>query len=606
MDNNYPPYVFLDGKGSLQGILIDQWRLWERKTGVEAVITGMDWGEALRRMERGEFDVIDTIFFNERRAGIYDFSKPYSKLDVSIFFNKDISGISNADSLQGFPVAVKSGDAAIDFLREKGISLFQEYPSYEAIIRAAKDQKVMVAVIDNPPALYFLYKMGILSQFRHSAPLYAGEFHRAVRKGNAAILKTVEDGFAHISEREYQDINRRWFGTEAIAFYKYLRSITIGLGALILVVLFLIAWNWTLRKKIREKTADLREEIALNIKKTEALQESEAQFHILSDNLPGGIVYQIDFGEDGQQRRFRYISAGVERLHGVKVVEALSDATTIYGQVVEEDRHLLAEREASALANMTPFSVEVRIRSVSGEIRWVLLASSPRRLSDNHLVWDGIEIDITSRKLAEEDSKQTLERLHKSLGGTIQAMAMMVETRDPYTAGHQKKVSNLARVIAQEMGLSKDMIDKIRMAGVIHDIGKLSVPAEILSKPTKLTDIEFSLIKVHPKSGYDILKDIDLPYPIAEIVYQHHERLDGSGYPQGLKDGQILIGSCILAVADTVEAMASHRPYRPGKGIDAAFEEIEKNKGIFYDAKVVDTCIRVFREKAFTFETTWP
>jgi PAS domain S-box-containing protein len=348
----------------------------------------------------------------------------------------------------------------------------------------------------------------------------------------------------------------------------------------------------------------LKEEIALNIKKTEALQESEAQLRTLSDNLPGGIVYQVDFGEDGRQRRFRYISAGVEQLHGIKVVEALSDATTIYGQVVEEDRHLLAEREAFALANMTPFSSEVRIRSLSGEIRWVLLASSPRLLSDNHLVWDGIEIDITSRKLAEEDLKHALEELHKSLGGTIQAMAMMVETRDPYTAGHQKNVSNLARVIAQEMDLSKDMIDKIRMAGVIHDIGKLSIPDEILSKPTKLTDIEFSLIKVHPRSAYDILKDVDLPYPIAEIVYQHHERLDGSGYPQGLKDGQILIGSFILAVADVVEAMSSHRPYRPGKGIDAALEEIEKNKGIFYDAKVVDACVRLFREKGFTFETT--
>ncbi|MDD5010081.1 MAG: HD domain-containing protein [Syntrophorhabdaceae bacterium] len=137
-----------------------------------------------------------------------------------------------------------------------------------------------------------------------------------------------------------------------------------------------------------------------------------------------------------------------------------------------------------------------------------------------------------------------------------------------------------------------------------HDLGKIAVPAEILSKPTKLTDIEFSLIKVHPQAGYDILKNVYLPYPIAEIVYQHHERLDGSGYPRGLKDGQILLEACILAAADVVEAISSHRPYRPAKGIDAALEDIEANKGIFYDTKAVDVCTRLFREKGLAFEAT--
>jgi PAS domain S-box-containing protein len=213
----------------------------------------------------------------------------------------------------------------------------------------------------------------------------------------------------------------------------------------------------------------------------------------------------------------------------------------------------------------------------------------------------GISVDITDRKLAEENLKETAEKLRKSLLGTIQAMSLMVETRDPYTAGHQRRVSKLARVIAQEMALSLDTVDAIRMAGIIHDIGKISIPAEILSKPGKLSDMEFSLIKVHPQSGYDILRDVGLPYPVAEMVFQHHERLDGSGYPQGLKNGQILLESQIIAVADVVEAMASHRPYRPALGIGVALEEIEKNKSIFYDAVVVDVCVKLFREKRFTF-----
>ena len=159
------------------------------------------------------------------------------------------------------------------------------------------------------------------------------------------------------------------------------------------------------------------------------------------------------------------------------------------------------------------------------------------------------------------------------------------------------RVADLARAIATEMGLSQDTIEAIRMAGPIHDIGKLSIPAEILSKPKKLTEIEFSLIKEHARTGYEMLKDVESPWPLAQIVYQHHERMDGSGYPRNLKGDEILMEARIMAVADVVEAMASHRPYRPGLGIDAGLEEIEKNRGTHYDNAVVDACLRLFREK---------
>ena len=211
----------------------------------------------------------------------------------------------------------------------------------------------------------------------------------------------------------------------------------------------------------------------------------------------------------------------------------------------------------------------------------------------------GLNIDITERKQAEEQLQQTLESLRKAFGATIQVMVSAVEMRDPYTAGHQLRVANIASAIATEMGLSQDKIEGIRMAGSIHDIGKLSIPAEILSKPTKLTNIEFSLIKEHPQSGYEMLKDVESPWPLAQIVYQHHERMDGSGYPRNLKGDEILMEARIMAVADVVEAMASHRPYRAALGIEAALEEIEKNKGIFYDNAVADACLRLFREKGY-------
>ncbi|HUN54893.1 MAG TPA: PAS domain S-box protein [Smithella sp.] len=211
----------------------------------------------------------------------------------------------------------------------------------------------------------------------------------------------------------------------------------------------------------------------------------------------------------------------------------------------------------------------------------------------------GMARDITERRLAEEKLKQTLESLRNAVGTTIQVMVSAVEMRDPYTAGHQIRSADLARAIALEMELPQEKIDGIRMVGSIHDIGKLSVPSEILSKPTTLTEIEYSLIKEHPRSGYEMLKDVESPWPLAEIVYQHHERMNGSGYPRGLKGDEILMEARILAVADVVEAMASHRPYRPSLGIDAALEEIEKNKRILYDSAVADACLKLFREKNY-------
>lgn len=211
-------------------------------------------------------------------------------------------------------------------------------------------------------------------------------------------------------------------------------------------------------------------------------------------------------------------------------------------------------------------------------------------------------LDITERKEAEQKLLQSHNKLLKTMEDTIYTIGKVAETRDPYTAGHQKNVSQIATFIAQEMKLPKDKIEGIRIASLVHDIGKISLPAEILNKPTKLSEIEYSLIKDHSQVGYDVLKSIEFPWPIAKIVLQHHERLDGSGYPNKLKGDEIILEAKIIAVADVVEAMSSHRPYRPALGIDAALEEISKNKGTLYDSEVVDVCIELFKEKGFKFK----
>jgi PAS domain S-box-containing protein/putative nucleotidyltransferase with HDIG domain len=311
--------------------------------------------------------------------------------------------------------------------------------------------------------------------------------------------------------------------------------------------------------------------------------------------LPG-IIYQF-YAKDSGEYGMSYAS---ERLKEIFGIEASADALfpLFLSHVHEEDRESFLISIKKAVEAESTWNFEARVFTRDDKMIWFQGIATPTRHEDQQ-VFNGILLDITERKQAEVKLQELLESLRKAFAATIQVMVSAVEMRDPYTAGHQARTADIARAIATEMGLDQDKIDGIRMAGTIHDIGKLSIPAEILSKPTKLTNLEFSLIKEHPKIGYEILKDIESPWPLAEIVYQHHERMDGSGYPRKLKGDAIIMEARIMAVADVVEAMASHRPYRAALGIEVALEEIEKNKGTFYDNTVAEACLRLFRNKGY-------
>jgi len=340
----------------------------------------------------------------------------------------------------------------------------------------------------------------------------------------------------------------------------------------------------------------LYEDVTVQMQMKERLQRSEAKYRgILEDmddayfelDLKGNLV----FFNDDMVRKTGYTR---EELMGMNYRRFISPET--YKSVLAVFSEVYKTEQPVRL-----FDYEVIMKD--GQVRdyesWASLVFDDKRQPAG---FRGMAREVTSRKQAEKRLQETLENLRKALGATIQVMVSAVETRDPYTAGHQIRVASLARAIATEMGLSQDRIEGIRMAGVIHDIGKLYVPAEILSKPKKLREIEFALIREHAQKGYDILKDVESPWPLAQIVYQHHERMDGSGYPRNLKGDEILLEARIMAVADVVESMASHRPYRPTLGIEAALAEIEMHRGRLYDADAVGACLRLFREKGFQLE----
>ncbi len=245
---------------------------------------------------------------------------------------------------------------------------------------------------------------------------------------------------------------------------------------------------------------------------------------------------------------------------------------------------------------------ELQLVRQDGTLVPVLVSGSPRVEEGRFAGTLTVFTDVTEHKQVEEELQQSLERLRRTFDETVQALASAIRTRNPYMAGHQQRVTQLACAIAQEMGLPEEQIEGIRVAGLIHDVGKISVPLEILSNPNGISDLEYGIIKAHPQIGYDILKAVEFPWPVAEIVLQHNERLDGSGYPQGLSGDEILLEARIIGVADVVDAMSSHQPYRAARGLDKALEEISQNRGALYDPGAVGACLKLFKQKGFKFE----
>jgi PAS domain S-box-containing protein len=414
-DDNYPPYVFRDTDGKVQGILVDQWKLWEKKTGIRVILIATDWAKALEIMEEGKADVIDTIFFTEKRAQIFDYSRPYAKIEVPIFFHKNISGINSIKSAQGFTIGVKKGDACIEVFKSNGIINLVEYNSYEDIVKDASLEKLRVFCIDKPPALYFLNKYKIDQDFRYSVPLYTGEFHRAVKKGRKDLLKYVEDGFSRITENEYSSIDKKWFGTSLIKPI-YLKYVWIIFGIITATFILLISFSLFLRRQVKVKTSDLtranlllEEKVQDLVRAKGDLKESEHRYRMIAENVHD-TIWIIDLN-----LQFTYVSLSVERITGytpeeiqnLRLEQLLkSSSYALATQVLSEE--LDKENSGEIIDPDRPRTMEFELIRKDGNPVCIEFTATFRRDDTGRPVQIlGVSRDITERKQAEETLRQS-------------------------------------------------------------------------------------------------------------------------------------------------------------------------------------------------------
>lgn len=327
------------------------------------------------------------------------------------------------------------------------------------------------------------------------------------------------------------------------------------------------------------------------------VKEAEARYRAIFENAAEGLC-QVD-----PNGRIITANPAMSSILGYASVEEMLTSNATFDTDIHIDKEEFLKVKDKLLKEGEFRGIHLRARTRDGRDIW--LSESWRAIKNANEVithYEAVIEDITVRKKAEENLRLSHERLQKTFAQTVSALARTLEKRDPYTVGHQERVASLACAIARKLGLSAERVEGIRIAGLLHDIGKISVPSEILNRPGKLTDLEFALVKQHAQAGYDILRSIDFPWPVAEIVLQHHERLDGSGYPKGIFGDQIIFEARVLGVADVVESMACHRPSRPALGIPRAIAEITKNKGVLYDPAVVEACVQILKSGEFAFD----
>jgi len=598
------PKIFTDEKGNASGFWPDIVKYIALEEGWNIKYVRGTWAQCLERLEKGEIDVMPDVAYTDERNKLYDFSNQTVYVSWSRVYTREGSDIESILDLEGKSIAVLQGSVNVEgwegikeLVSKFGISCnFIELDSYTKVFELVESGEADVGVASKDfgnqhEAEFDLMETAIIFQ---PSPLYFA----FPKKSNLTpyLTERIDYHMKELKEQEgsiyYQSLEK-WLGAKPIerpVIPIWVKWALIGIGGL---ALLLAGGSYVLRSQVKSRTKELVEEIDERKRAEGALRDSEVKYRTLLENLPHRIFHK-DINST-------YISCNENYARGLKLFPDEVTGKTDYDfypgnlakKYIADDRRVI---ESGKTAELEEKYV------VENKEFWIQTVKAPVRDERDDIVGViGIFSDITERKEMEQERQEQAQRLLYAMEATIGAISRTIEVRDPYTSGHQNRVADLACAIAAEIRLSEERIRGLRMAGLVHDIGKIHVPAEILSKPSRLNEIEFGMIKQHPQVGYEILRDVEFPWPIPDTVLQHHERLDGSGYPSGLKDRKIILEAKILSVADVVEAMSSHRPYRPSLGVDKALEEISSNSGRLYAPKVVAACLRLFTEKGFKF-----
>lgn len=584
-----PPLVFTTEGGYASGIFIDLLEYIADKESWTIEYVPGDWADLLEQLERGEIDMIGAIAHTEARSALFDFSTEsvitnwgqiYTRADAEIESILDLEG----KTLAMLKVDIHAG-AFKSLLQSFDVSAHLiEVESYQLVFGALQKGEADAGVVNRLAAMKYLGDYDVRETsiiFNPVENCYA--VTKGVHQDFVAALNANLRALKADDSSIYHQSLEKWFGVRyaekpVIPWWVYYILIVIGGLALLL-----LGGNFILKSQVRSKTKELRQEITEREQAEEAVRVSEERLRSITENSSDNIMLV------GQDLKILFIN---KTTPGLKKEDVIGKSINDFAP--KDFQKSAYDKFQSVFKTGKPTNYQTEYLTAKGETNYFDVRLSP-------ITREGKVVSVISSSNNVTERKQAEERLKKTMDATIDTVSKIVEAKDPYTAGHQQRVSQLATAIAKELNLSQDKIEGIRIASLIHDAGKIGVPTEILSKTTTLTDIEFSLIKEHSQIGYDILKSIDFSYPVARIVLQHHEKIDGSGYPNKLKGDEILLEAKILGVADVVEAMSSHRPYRPALGMDVALDEISQNKDILYDPEVVDVCIRLVREKGFKF-----
>jgi PAS domain S-box-containing protein len=477
LDDDYAPFAFRSDDGSMQGILVDQWRAWERKTGVRAEIQAMDWDQAVRRMRAGEFDVIDAIVETPERRGDFDYTRGYATVQAAIFFRKEISGITDLASLKGFPVGVKAGDQHVDRLREDGVTTVIPFHNYREIVNAAKRHQIGVFVADTPAALYLLNKSGIDGDFRHSAPVFRDELRRAVHKGDLKTLRLVSEGFAAIAPGQLRQIDAKWFGQPVNTYGRYLGYAGYAAAAALLLIFGLFAWNRALSREILQRTA--------------ALAESEQRSRLIIDTIPAMVwCLRPDSIIDFVNRRWADYT-------GVSLEEAIKAPT---GTMHPDDLPRAMDRWRVDQAAGSPSEDEMRLRRADGTYRWFLVRTVPLRDAQGNISsWYGTSTDIEDRKRAEEKLRQSEDNL-KATSEQLRALSARLRS------AREEEGIRIAREIHDELGATLTSLrwDLEAVRKTVSEPGKAWPSGELREKLTAMLALTDTMINIVRRIASDL------------------------------------------------------------------------------------------------------